>query len=72
MTKYTFSEARQKLAAVLDRAAADGEVLITRKDGTMFVVKPARGVKSPLDVKGIDLGLSAAEIVSIVRETRER
>jgi len=29
-------------------------------------------MESPLNVKGIDLGLSASEIVDIVREVRKR
>ena len=28
--------------------------------------------KSPLDVKGVDLGLSSAEIVDVIRKGRER
>jgi len=27
--------------------------------------------KSPLDIKGVDLGLSSSEIVDIIREERE-
>lgn len=72
MTTYTFSEARQKLASVLDKARAQGEVLIKRKDGSMFVVKPATFKQSPLDVTGINVNLSAKEIVEIVREIREK
>ena len=33
---------------------------------------PVRLKASPLDVKGVDLGLSAEEIVSAIRETRAR
>ena len=32
MTVFTYSQARQNFAAVLDRAAEEGEVLIKRKD----------------------------------------
>ena len=72
MTIYTFSEARQNLASVLDKARAEGEVLIKRKDGSMFVLKPVSKMDSPLNVEGVDLGLSAEEIVDIIREVRER
>ena len=72
MTTYTFSEARQKLSSVLDRARKEGEVLIKRKDGSMFAIKPVTKSESPFDVKGIDLSLSAEEIVDFVREVRER
>ena len=72
MTTYTFSEARQKLSSVLDRARKEGEVLIKRKDGSMFAIKPVKKAESPLDVEGIELSLSAEEIVNYVREVRER
>jgi len=72
MQVYTFSEARQKLASILEQASKDGEVRIKRRDGRSYVLKPETSAKSPLDVKGIDLGLSASEIVDFVREGRER
>ena len=72
MTIYTFSEARQKLASVLEKAKTDGRVLVKRKDGSLFAIQPVSKKESPLDVEGIDIGLSADEIVGIVREIRER
>ena len=72
MTIYTFSEARQKLASVLEKAKTDGRVLIKRKDGSLFAIQPVSKRESPLDVEDIDIGLSAEEIVGIVREIRER
>jgi len=72
MMTYTFSEARQKLASVLEKARTEGEVLIKRRDGSVFVIKPVSKAGSPLDVNGVDLALSAKEIVDVVREMRER
>jgi PHD/YefM family antitoxin component YafN of YafNO toxin-antitoxin module len=72
MTIYTFSEARQKFASVLEKARSEGKVLIKRKDGSVFIIQPVSNMESPLNVKGIDLGLSASEIVDIVREVRKR
>jgi len=72
MTVFTYSEARQKLASLLDRARVEGEVRIKRKDGQVFVIKPLRESGSPLDVPGVDLDLTAAEIVEFVREGRRR
>ena len=72
MTIYTFSEARQKLSAILEKARIEGEVLIKRRDGSVFVIKPLSKAGSPLDVNGVDLALSAKEIVDVVREVRER
>lgn len=72
MRTYTFSEARQSFSTVLDRAKAEGQALIKRRDGSLFVIKPVSKPSSPLDVEGVDLGLSAEEIVDVVREGRER
>lgn len=70
MIVYTYSEARQKLASVLDKAIEEGEVRIKRKDGRVFVIRPEPKIGSPLDVEGIDLGVTTAEIVEFIRESR--
>lgn len=72
MNVYTFSEARQKLAEVLDEARRKGVVRIKRRDGSEFEISPVRAKSSPLDVEGVDLGVSAEEIVEVVREMRVR
>lgn len=72
MKVYTFSEARQKFASVLDSAQRDGAVKITRRDGRAFLIRPVQESPSPLDVKGVKLCLSRKEIVDAVREGRER
>lgn len=72
MQVYTFSEARQKLASILEQASIDGEVRIKRRDGRKYILKPESEKKSPLDGKGVDIGISASEIVDFVREGRER
>ncbi len=72
MTTYTYSEARQKFAEVLDRARREGQVRIRRRDGQVFLLVPEKDSGSPLDVEGVDLDLSAAEIIAAVREGRER
>ena len=46
--------------------------MIKRKDGNVFVVKNRTSKRSPLDVSGINVNLSANEIVDIVREIREK
>ena len=72
MTVYTFSQARQNFASILEQARKEGEVIIKRKDGSSFTIKPIPNNESPLDVKGVNLSLTADEIVEIVREVRER
>jgi antitoxin Phd len=70
MIVYTYSEARQKLARVLDQALREGEVRIKRKDGQVFVIKNEPKRESPFDVKGINLGINATEIIQFVQEGR--
>jgi antitoxin Phd len=72
MQVFTYSEARQKLAKVLEQAESTGKVLIRRKDGRTFSLVPEQIRCSPLDVPSIQTGFSTREIVDIVREGRER
>lgn len=72
MKVYTYSEARQNLATLLDEVAEGGAVRIRRRDGTSFVLKRERRRRSPLNVKGVDVKLSRREIVQIVRTSRRR
>jgi antitoxin (DNA-binding transcriptional repressor) of toxin-antitoxin stability system len=73
MKSYSYFEARGNFATVLDEAERDGAVEIRRRDETVFRILPLRKSKaSPLDVKRVKLGVSAADLVAIVREGRER
>jgi hypothetical protein len=70
MKVYTYSEARQNLATLLEQARREGAVRIRRRDGQSFVLQPERRAGSPLDVTGVDLDLTTDEIVAFVREGR--
>jgi len=72
MQVYTYSEARQKLAMILDQAENTGKVIIRRKDGRSFALVPEKVVSSPLDVPTIKAKITTQEIVDIIREGRER
>ncbi len=72
MTIYTYSEARQHLAEILDKARIEGAVQIRRRDGSMFQVTPVEAKASPLDVGYVDVALTREDIVSAVRESRAR
>ena len=69
-TMVTYTEARQNLASLLDKAMQEGKVYIKRRDGQMFILQPVEQKKSPLDVEGINLGLNAEEIVAFITEGR--
>jgi uncharacterized protein (DUF362 family) len=68
MKVYTYSEARQSLASLLEQAKK--EVRIRRRDGQTFVLKPEVPSGSPFDIEGVDLGITVQEIVSFVYEGR--
>jgi antitoxin Phd len=72
MQVYTYSEARQKLAFVLEQAESTGKVLIRRKDGRTFALIPEKTLSSPLEVPSIKAKITTKEIVDIVRKGRER
>ena len=70
MNVYTYTEARQNLATLLDKALREKKVLIKRRDGQMFVIRPHARSDSPLDVDGIDLEVTTSEIVAFIQEGR--
>lgn len=72
MRTYTYSEARQRLATLLDQARREGRVQIRRQDGSTFVVEPVVPDRSPLDVPGVRTRLRPDELVALVRQERER
>jgi hypothetical protein len=70
MNTYTYSEARQKFASLLDQALKEGKVRVKRKDGRVFVIRPQPVPGSPLDIEGLELGISASEILEAIQEGR--
>lgn len=72
MRTYTYSEARQHLASVLDNAESTGKVLIRRKDGRTFALTPESTECSPLDVPSVKANITTNELVKIIRQQRGR
>lgn len=72
MQVYTYSEARQKLAMVLEQAEHTGKVFIRRRDGRTFSLSPEKLTSSPLDVPTVKAQVTTKEIVDIIRAGRER
>ena len=73
MKIYNYSEARQNFASLLNTSLQE-EVIIKRKDGSEFKIIPVQSENnsSPFDVEGIDTKLSTKDVISIIREFRER
>jgi len=72
MRVYTYSEARQKLATVLEQAESTGQVLIRRKDGRAFALISEQTESSPIDVPAVKANITTKEIIDIVRTGRGR
>jgi antitoxin Phd len=72
MRVFTYSQARQQLADVMQYAQVEGSVCISRRDGRLFQLTPisAAPQTSPLAVKALNLNLSQAEIIQAVQEGR--
>jgi PHD/YefM family antitoxin component YafN of YafNO toxin-antitoxin module len=72
MKSYTFSEARQHFAAILEQARKDGAVRIQRRDGQSFVLMPEPQKASPLDIEGItpSQAMTQEDILQAVHEGR--
>ncbi len=70
MKEFTYSEARQQLATLLEKARREGAVRIRRRDGQVFVLRPEQRTGSPLDVPSLKLRISRDELLTAVREGR--
>ncbi len=71
MKVYTYSEARQRLADVLNIARSE-EVVIKRRGGETFSIIFKKSKKSPFDVPGIQTKATTKDILAAVKESRER
>lgn len=71
MKVYTYSQARQKLADLLNDADQNEEVRIRRRDGQVYSVKSLSDNESPLDVKSVKSSISFDLIKKAIRESRD-
>jgi hypothetical protein len=76
MEVFTYSEARQHFASVLDKALND-DVIIRRRDGNQFRIAhcPVSSLnsknRSPLDIPGVDSGITLEQTLSVLHDIRE-
>ena len=70
MDVFNYSTARQELSHILNLAFKNGEAKLTDKEGNLFVIKPEKPSKSPLDVGSINLNLTREEVLDIIKEGR--
>ena len=71
MKVYTYSQARQKLAEVLDLARHE-EVRIKRRAGDSYSIRYRRENESPFEVKPTKTNVSTRDILDAIEESRAR
>lgn len=70
MKIFTYSDARQKFSSVLESAQKEGKVLVRRRDGRLFSIRPEHSSESPFDVRGVKSSVTTKEIMETLREVR--
>jgi hypothetical protein len=71
MKVYTYTQARDRLATVLDQAKRE-EVVIRRRNGEQFSVVLRQAGVSPFDVPPVRTRATTEDILDAVRESRQR
>ncbi len=72
MKIYTYSQARPKLADILEESKNE-EIVIRRRKGDMFFIAPkSPSRRSPFNVPGLSKKITRKEILGAIRESRER
>lgn len=72
MKTYTYSQARERLAEILEESKKE-EIIIRRRKGDVFSIIPKAPVRrSPFDVPSLRKKFTRKEIVEAIRESRKR
>jgi hypothetical protein len=72
MKTYTYSQAQERLADILEESKKE-EIVIRRRKGDIFSIVPKAPVRrSPFDVPGLSKRISRKEILEAICESRER
>ena len=72
MKTYTYSQARERLADILEESKKE-EIVIHRRKGDIFSIVPKAPVcRSPFDVSGLRKNISRKEIIEAIHESRKR
>jgi len=72
MKTYTYSQARNRLANILEESKKE-EIIIRRRKGDMFSILPKTpSRRSPFDVPSLGKKISRKEILEAIHESRER
>lgn len=67
---YSYEKAKKSFDLVFKKASLDGKVAI-RKDDQIYILMPASKNVSPLDIEGVDMGITSKDIVQFIHESRK-
>lgn len=71
MKTYTYSQARERLADILEESKKE-EIIIRRRKGDLFSVIPKTPTRrSPFDIAGLQKNISRKEILEAIQESRK-
>jgi prevent-host-death family protein len=71
MKVFTYSEARQRFAEVLN-IARNEEVIIKRRGGEAFAIVFKKSPKSPFDIPGVNTKATTKDILEAIKDSRKR
>lgn len=67
---YSYEKAKKSFDLIFKKAALDGKVAI-RKGDQIYILMPASKNTSPLDIEGVDMGMTSKDIVKFIHESRK-
>jgi hypothetical protein len=67
---YSYEKAKKSFDLLFKKAVLDGKVAI-RKDDQIYILMPASKNTSPLDIEGVDMGVTSKDIVQFIHESRK-
>ena len=71
MKVYTYSEARQRFAEILN-IAREEDVIIQRRKGEVFTIAFKKTSQSPFAIPGIKTKAATEDILQAINDSRER
>ena len=72
MKIYTYSQARQKLADILEESKKEEVIIRRRKRDMINIIPKSQGRRSSFDIPGLRKGITRKEILEAIRESRDR
>lgn len=72
MPVYNYADVCDRLSELFDKAKENTEVIVRRENGELYLITLVRKKGAAYNLPQTNIGLSRDEIISFIRETRER